>query len=508
MRYFKSLLSIFLVASFLLPTFAQATEDKEAFSPAGLHDEDKTRVFSMGGGRGLPFSQLGQWPDKLCKSTADPKCNFKDADWGTKTISARAILPKCDSNENNDCIESIQISGDRNIFKELTFERYIPDGFLYSADGNSFPSDVSKDLPTGSRSSIWYESVDGKVSDLKYLATYSYDLNYDNLIDKFIINSVNLDVRPFKEVDGVIWGSLWSGNNKTGVEYEFRPNTSLRAAIHLSKKPAGWFKARMKDVNIEIAPLNAKNNRLVVDGTSVAIPNFAISRPLNSLVNKEAEQAKYFGYLGGVVYPDPGDFESFKYIEYWRDILKDTAPKMSTYWNLSSTRWTSSNACLQDSSRVLGIVSTNSMAYDGSAPAFKDGFLNYRVSGFHYLADGATLNLGTYDLVMRSDAARCLYGFSSAPVSATVSITGAGGENNVATTVVSEKNGWLKMKAAGFTFSEKNIKVKLSQEGSETVIPVVKPMAAKKSTITCVAGKKTKKVSGTQPKCPKGFKVK
>lgn len=72
--------------------------------------------------------------------------------------------------------------------------------------------------------------------------------------------------------------------------------------------------------------------------------------------------------------------------------------------------------------------------------------------------------MGTYDLVLRSDAARCLYGFSSAPVSATVTIAGANGNENLATTVVAEKNGWLKMKAAGFTFSEKNIKVKLTQE--------------------------------------------
>jgi hypothetical protein len=29
-----------------------------------------------------------------------------------------------------------------------------------------------------------------------------------------------------------------------------------------------------------------------------------------------------------------------------------------------------------------------------------------------------------------------------------------------------------------------------------------------KKTITCVKGKKAKKVSGTNPKCPKGYKVK
>jgi hypothetical protein len=160
---------------------------------------------------------------------------------------------------------------------------------------------------------------------------------------------------------------------------------------------------------------------------------------------------------------------------------------------------------------VLGVVSTNSMGYDGNPPKFVDGSLNYRVSGFHLGPDGKTPNLGTYDLVLRSDAARCLYGFSNAPVSATVSISGADGSQNVATTVVSEKDGWLKMKAAGFTFSEKQIKIKIIQEPSAAATPApAAPIAVakKKSTITCVKGKTTKKVSAVTPKCPAGFKKK
>ena len=33
-------------------------------------------------------------------------------------------------------------------------------------------------------------------------------------------------------------------------------------------------------------------------------------------------------------------------------------------------------------------------------------------------------------------------------------------------------------------------------------------LASKKFTITCIKGKTTKKVSGTNPKCPKGYKKK
>jgi hypothetical protein len=109
------------------------------------------------------------------------------------------------------------------------------------------------------------------------------------------------------------------------------------------------------------------------------------------------------------------------------------------------------------------------MTYTGTIPDFSGGFLSYKVAGLHYKPDGETLNLGTYDLVMRSETARCLYGFTKAPVSATVAVVGEDGAENVATTVVSERDGWLKLAAYGFTFSEKEIQVKISQSFSRTL---------------------------------------
>jgi hypothetical protein len=134
------------------------------------------------------------------------------------------------------------------------------------------------------------------------------------------------------------------------------------------------------------------------------------------------------------------------------------------------------------------------MVYDGFEPKFSRGFLDYRVAGLHFEADGTTEVVGSYDLVMRSDVARCLYRFTNAPVSATITITGDG-DKNIATTIVGERNGWLKLAAYGFTFSNKTIKVKLTQ---------------KRSTITCVSitqPTKTRKVTGLSPKCPAGFRT-
>jgi hypothetical protein len=101
--------------------------------------------------------------------------------------------------------------------------------------------------------------------------------------------------------------------------------------------------------------------------------------------------------------------------------------------------------------------------------------------------------------------------FTKAPISASVSITG-GSDQIIATTVVNEKNGWLKLAAYGFTYSEKVLQVKLTQEvvvqPTPTATATSKPVVAKKVTITCVKGKTSKKVTAVKPKCPTGFKKK
>jgi hypothetical protein len=93
-------------------------------------------------------------------------------------------------------------------------------------------------------------------------------------------------------------------------------------------------------------------------------------------------------------------------------------------------------------------------------------------------------------------------------VKATISIVGAG-DSPIATVVTGEKNGWLSLSANGFTFSEKTLQVKLSQDApAATPTPIAAPAAAKKTSITCVKGKTSKKVTAVKPKCPAGYKKK
>lgn len=515
MRRSATISLLILALALVLSGSAVAETDKQAFFAADLHNGVDSRVYSVGDDAGTLFSGLGIWPNKICSSTSDPICDFKGiiSTASSPKIRASPMLTVCSTQANNDCIESIEISRDGGNFRKLEFERDMPRVPGLDNDGKEFPADDSMNLPRGSAASIWSETIDGKVSDLKFLVSYQYSMFYESSEKKFILQNVQLGIRPFKVVGGNQWSSLYFTPTESGVLYNFPENIQMRAVIHMSKSAAGWFKARLMNPDISISSLNSLNSRVEITGAPVKVPAFAYQRNLSNL---STDEKKYTNSLKGVIYVEPGSSEIFNYIEMARKVVKDIATFSNTYWTLTSTPWDNRNPCLQDSTRVLGIVSTNAIGYEGSSPEFKDGFLNYRVTGIHFGPDGKNPNLGTYDLLLRSDAARCLYGFSNAPISATVSISGSDGSQNVATTVVSERDGWLKMKAAGFTFSEKNIKVKLIQEkeiGAEVTspAPLIKlspttKKVAKKQTITCVKGKVIKKVTATAPVCPSGYK--
>jgi hypothetical protein len=70
---------------------------------------------------------------------------------------------------------------------------------------------------------------------------------------------------------------------------------------------------------------------------------------------------------------------------------------------------------------------------------------------------------------------------------------------------------WLFLTARNFTFSSPTIKVKLTQDApapQATTQATTKPAPIAKKSITCVKGKTTKKVTATNPACPKGYKKK
>jgi hypothetical protein len=311
------------------------------------------------------------------------------------------------------------------------------------------------------------------------------------------------------------------------AKYEdFADNTRVALTMRMGAEMTGWLYGRMKDVDVKVDPIDTKNNRIKIEAIPVNAPGafgyikkseLASNPKIDARVRLSSGEFGYNEMLqreGSLIsgYDPVGNFEDFSAFE---PILK-TKPGYRAQWIVSAGasvngyQATSGNACFEDKTQLLGIVTTNAMVYSPSAPEFKDGALNYKVAGLHLMEDGKTLTRGSYDLAIRSSVARCVYGFSSAPFQASVSVVNAdGSEQIIGTETVREdaKREWLFLTARNFTFSTPTIRVKLTQKKQAAAASAPVKKVATKS-ITCVKGKLVKKVTAVSPKCPAGYKQK
>jgi len=324
-----------------------------------------------------------------------------------------------------------------------------------------------------------------------------------------------------------------ASTTQCALPYSMPKDIAFGFSLRLNTNLSGWLHGRMKNAVIDYKTTSGITN-LTVTANPISVPvvdvwsksedlsDAHVAAYLDQFWGGEAMHYPLSNETGGLPITDAEKTRegmkniSFKHINgsfskssmdnflLWLPIAKDKAAAMPTQWRLGTMTDNGSGPvreCLDKEKTLAGVVTTNSTMYIDGPPVFKEDTLGYKVASTHYEADGTTLFKGTYELIMSSTVARCIYKFTSAPISATVSITSESGVANTATTVISEKNGWLKLGAYGFTFSSPTVRVKLTQE-------VVKPVVVKKTTITCVKGKTSKKVTAVRPKCPTGYKKK
>ena len=436
------------------------------------------------------------------------------------------LLVPCETDTQEDCIESLEFTSADG--KQVTAKH------VGNAGGPVFEAVPELGLQKGGQVSLWsaegFKHAGGADT---YAVAFASRQDWSPRDSRFTTISFGAAVIPYSQISGdfhspaeydfknalgfnQVGGShgdgkcSWSGEGVCGVRQDFVGNPVITAKFRASSDLGGWFRGRMNHTQVAISPFSSKNFKYEVTGKPANVSRFSV---IATEANTSDRVKKLFpvgsggtgkelfqGNSGKGAFATDGHIGApYAIIEDFRAAVKDTAAGISSLWSFESIGENSNERCLNEKGRVLGIVTTDATAFDGVAPTFKSGQLTYRVAGLHYQPDGKTLNEGTYDLVMRSDVARCLYGFSKAPISATISVVGEGGESKVATTVVSEKDGWLRLAAYGFSYSSPTISVKLTQAGAAST---------KKTTITCAKGKLTKKITAVGPKCPSGYKKK
>ncbi|CAB4598664.1 unannotated protein [freshwater metagenome] len=551
---FKTTLMSALIAFSLFPTVSQATSHPKVDlrPPAfemGIKEQYPLPFFWLSGLRGnvpVAAGKQGQGDHPLCASATDPHCaNSVD-------IHALLIIPPCYTAADRVCIEGLEIGAEGKPLESAVLD--------HEFMGTKTPGDNKLGLPAGGSGSIWTApSIAHQGNALSYAvviqASYLLDKKIAASSQQFGPGYFKAEVIPvnmkkgsycgyelFEVAKDEYFGEVNTGSRQVGscnggggtageciltetgfcaAPAEFLPNTRVALTLRMDSKLTGWLFGRMKDVDIAITSLDSKTNKLRVEATSVSLLTATGSVEKKNLAN----YPDLYAYKKKTWWSGDGKFEdslasagtltttttNFEEFAVWEKLMKAN-PEDNWRWNFASSSDDSKQNCFAQAGKdkLIGLVTTNAPIYWGGAPIFQDGSLNYKVAGLHFKADG-TLFKGSYDLAIRSDVARCLYGFSNAPIMANVSVTSSdGGAQNVATELVTEKGGWITLSAKNFTFSSPTIKVKLTQAGST---PQATSKGAKtssaapitKKTIACVKGKTTKKVTGNNPTCPTGY---
>ncbi|MEY4743392.1 MAG: hypothetical protein RIR34_731 [Actinomycetota bacterium] len=467
----------------------------------------------------------GQFQSWLCSDGVnDSNCkpNEPNVDY-----QARQLLEPCVDAKSENCIESLSIiSPDGTAHQAKLLETLpsnpalpaVPSQGLFESKGISLYQDDSVS-PSAFYAVVFWNYLRYNASAGKWITTnidasvYPYRVQLGSFSKNFVKDGIGVDNKPHLD-DRSDPRCDWNDESRCGIRQDFAAGTRVKISARVAKTITGWFRGRITKPSISLTSFSEMNNAITVEGEEVNVPRMrAVLSPSTSTPEQQQAIINHGGNGGNTVFRNEvkypfSNWGEFDWVEMFRGLANDTSAGLSTVWSFSTIDAAANNSCMADNSRVLGIVSTNATIFNGTTPTFENGMLSYKVAGMHYLPDGKNLSEGTYDLIMRSDVARCLYGFSKAPISATISVIGNNGESKTAVTTVGETDdGWLKLAAYGFTFSSPTIQVKLSQQDSQTTASSSAAKTAARS-ITCVKGKVTKKVTGTSPKCPAGFKKK
>lgn len=496
-------------------------------------------VDSYASGDGISSIQRGATRAPTCNGLSDPVCNgdnyrplgattgstyvYGSVDWLVRRVLSPCVTP----DDSQDCIEGATISDPNNGIRSLKFQEIIP--------GNTWPADPAHGLGAGSATSLWTDPL-SKDPNAGFAVTVLGNADGNFGATSFPIHSFQSSVVAYRIVTGASYvgvqvipntgggltilseagtGCAWAAPGRCGVQTDFPNVGSISLTLHVPKSLTGWLYGRLRAPDLKVSSLDQDESRITVSGSPINVPMvsaFAPAAEANDAVKMlmSCMNECFHGVVGGDV--ESSSSLAFLEVDAFRPWIKQQAQIMIPTWSFGSSVDSVGN-CSANSDGIVGVVTTNATIYQGGPPSFGNGILNYKVWAVHYVPDGEVFR-GTYDLIIRSDLARCLYKFSNAPVQAKIEVTTESGNVDVATTTLKEASGWIYLSANNFTFSSPTVHVTLLQE-----VPLATPKfiqlpdaSAKhqktKATITCLKGKVVKKVTGISPKCPSGFKKK
>ena len=501
-------------------------ENAAAFNPIGLIKYSHIPFFKSDGS----IEPSDFWNFKKCSNWTDSNCPIKSG----YQVEGRVFLGTCLNEIELGCIESFKVFNSIGAGKNLTL---IEKSYGSTIDT---PQDLNLGIPRSSSPTV-YQSEEGNFFvarawlDVVIGGTqppiYKFDADITpvtresdpSLLLPTVVNVVNpltglgnVGVTSSKPgciaIDiGICYKAKFSGH-----EYKYL------MSVRVPRTVSGWLRGRvgdpdfdvqLKNVNSQVITVTAKPLKMPIAGGWVKyseLPNGFIEKVWPSGGYDSNPISSY--YL--MASPSQGD-RGFEEYSAWSPYLKEKALTSVSTWSFGTNMGGSEQSCLNVPGGISGFVASNASVYSSKPPQWDsaNSTLTFKVAAPHNDENG-NQNLGTYTLAMPLASIKCLYGKSDLPPSATVSIVYEKEVTTVATVSLKSDSGWIFFSANEFHYSSPTIMVKFNQqrplsssvEQSNQTVPV-KKTALKAKTINCRNGKMVKKVSGSNPKCPKGFKL-
>jgi hypothetical protein len=289
--------------------------------------------------------------------------------------------------------------------------------------------------------------------------------------------------------------SFFLAIKECAVAWSMPTDVRFKVELKTKAKVSGWVNGRLSEPNVVVSP-NGTGQSISIEAAPIPVPIFAMYKKFSEY-SKEFQDfnQRVGGGAGRIMFPDNWrseysgsgrepfdkisafhalntyDEQAFTEFQYFLAASDDKAVATKNLWHFESNPLffqegdQNLNACSKNLTGLAGIVTTNSTMFMATPPKFNSATqtLDYKVAAPHYDRSGKE-NIGRYNLVIDSKVARCLYKSSTAPIQASVSIINADGSQQISTSTINEKNGWLYLAVNGYTYSAPTLKVKLSQE--------------------------------------------
>lgn len=520
-----------------LPAGTSVDERRDQYVPEGYSKGFYIGLNGLGWNLLPGFSNYGSFSSD-CNGITYEDCAKKTSD----TSAYQAVLEPCFSKLDTDCISRFAVEYSDGKIEDSTplKEMPIPNG--YSTNVKTFKSDSKSNLPRGSSSWIW------KFPQFKHrggnLFVASVTLNSTTKIDggsvKFPNPYFELQILP-TSIDGPAIRYFPDGGSqvidpRSGGDGTFigLESFALKKDRYINPEKmilefrtsvpwAGWNVSTISGLEVSNSKIGS-NFYYSVAGKASIVPGISMSVPITSGNLSEIKSitsnvdcsrgledpSGCYAYLAisGKYGPGGGNSSVYSLLEK-AELLTDRKATFARYFWYMISSYAANNksayqepACLSNYAEGAprGFISSNATFTQDTPPTWdaKKSEFTYQLAAFKKLPDGKDF-LGEYSLLIPKTVAQCLWGKDISGAKASISVVNSDGTRQVAVSSSGGGKDWFSFYASGFHFSAPKVVAGIKSSNTSSVFS--------KKSIMCRKGKVSKKITGTSPKCPTGYKL-